>query len=187
MWGRTFGRSRRATSASGWSAPTAAFIHYDNPKIVVGSVAVWQDKVLLCRRAIAPRIGYWTLPAGFMELHERSETAAAREAWEEARADLEVHELFALYNIPRISQVQLFYRASLRTPAIEPGPESTEVRLFGWDELPEDEYAFPSVHWALQHYREIAGKIAFAIRTNPPSAAADGTAYSSPKQEQPRG
>ena len=163
------------------------FIHYDNPKIVVGSVAVWQDKVLLCRRAIAPRIGYWTLPAGFMELHERSEAAAAREAWEEARADLEVHELFALYNIPRISQVQLFYRATLRTPAIEPGPESTEVRLFGWDELPEDEYAFPSVHWALQHYREIAGETSFAIRTNPPSAAADGTAYSSPKQEQPRG
>ena len=167
------------------------FIHYDNPKIVVGSVAVWEDTVLLCRRAIAPRIGYWTLPAGFMELHERSETAAAREAWEEARAEIEVHDLFALYNIPRISQVQLFYRATLRAPAIEPGPESTEVRLFGWDELPEDEFAFPSVPWALQHYREIAGQTAFAVRTNPPSGptgpAADGTSFSSPKQEHPRG
>jgi len=163
------------------------FIHYDNPKIVVGSVAVWQDKVLLCRRAIAPRIGYWTLPAGFMELHERSEAAAAREAWEEARAEIEVGDLFALYNIPRISQVQLFYRATLKTPAIEPGPESTEVRLFGWDDLPEDEFAFPSVPWALQHYREIAGQTAFAVRTNPPGPAADGTAFSTLKQEQQRG
>ena len=157
------------------------FIHYDNPKIVVGSVAVWEDKVLMCRRAIAPRIGYWTLPAGFMELHERSEAAAAREAWEEARADIEVHDLFALYNIPRISQVQLFYRATLRSPAIEPGPESTEVRLFGWDELPVDEFAFPSVPWALQHYREIAGQAAFAVRTNPPPGpmgpASDGMDY----------
>ncbi|MXY40141.1 MAG: NUDIX hydrolase [Rhodospirillaceae bacterium] len=167
------------------------FIHYDNPKIVVGSVAVWEDRVLMCRRAIAPRIGYWTLPAGFMELHERSEDAAAREAWEEARAEIEVHDLFALYNIPRISQVQLFYRATLKSPAIEPGPESTEVRLFGWDELPEDEFAFPSVPWALQHYREIAGETAFAVRTNPPPGpmgpSADGTAFSSPKQERPRG
>ena len=167
------------------------FIHYDNPKIVVGSVAVWQDKVLLCRRAIAPRIGYWTLPAGFMELHERSEAAAAREAWEEARADIEVGDLFALYNIPRISQVQLFYRATLKSPAVEPGPESTDVRLFGWDDLPEDEFAFPSVRWALDHYREIAGGAAFAVRTNPPPGsmgpAADGPGYRPQQQEKPRG
>jgi len=103
------------------------FIHYDNPKIVVGSVAVWQGKVLMCRRAIEPRAGYWTLPAGFMELHERSEDAAAREAWEEARAEIEVGNLFALYNIPRISQVQLFYRATLKSPAIAPGLEASGV------------------------------------------------------------
>lgn len=163
------------------------FIHYDNPKIVVGSVAVWEDKVLLCRRAIEPQIGYWTLPAGFMELNERSEAAAAREAWEEARAEIEVGDLFALYNIPRISQVQLFYRATLRTPAIEPGPESTEVRLFGWDELPEDEFAFPSVRWALEHYREIAGREAFAIRTNPPDPAAESPGHRPQRQEKPRG
>ena len=96
-----------------------------------------------------------------------------------------------LYNIPRISQVQLFYRATLKSPTIEAGPESTEVRLFGWDELPDDEFAFPSVPWALQHYREIAGETAFAVRTNPPPGSmgpsADGTAFSSPKQERPRG
>lgn len=161
------------------------FIHYDNPKIVVGSVAVWEDKVLLCRRAIPPRIGYWTLPAGYMELHERTEAGAAREAWEEARAHIEVHDLFALYNIPRINQVHLFYRATLKSPDIEPGPESTEVRLFGWDELPEAEFAFPSVHWAFQHYREVAGQQTFQIRTNPPSALADGEGFET-QEEDPR-
>ncbi len=159
------------------------FIYYDNPRIVVGSVAVWQDRVLLCRRAIAPRIGYWTLPAGFMELHESSDAAAAREAWEEARAELAVHELFALYNIPRISQVQLFYRATLKSPSIAPGPESSEVRLFGWDELPEAEFAFPSVGWALQHYRETEGQAAFTVRTEPPGPAAGPGAG---QKEEPR-
>lgn len=149
------------------------FIHYENPKIVVGSVAVWQDKVLLCRRAIPPRVGYWTLPAGFLELHERTEEGAAREAWEEARAHLEIGDLFAIYNVPRISQVQMFYRARLKSPAIEPGPESTDVRLFGWNDLPEAEFAFPSVHWALQHYREIGGADVFAVRTNPPGASSE--------------
>ncbi len=153
------------------------FIHYDNPRIVVGSVAVWEDQVLLCRRAIPPRLGYWTLPAGYMELHERTDAGAAREAWEEARARIEVHDLFALYNIPRINQVHLFYRATLKSPDIEPGPESAEVRLFGWDSLPETEFAFPSVQWALQHYREIVGETAFQIRTNPPGAIADDTGF----------
>jgi ADP-ribose pyrophosphatase YjhB (NUDIX family) len=120
------------------------FVHYDNPKIVVGSVATWEGKVLLCRRAIPPRIGYWTLPGGFMELRETTAEGAAREAWEEARAHIDVVDLFAIYNIPRISQVQLFYRARLLKSDIEPGPESQAVQLCTWDEIPWEELAFPS-------------------------------------------
>ena len=144
------------------------FIHYDNPKIVVGSVAVWEDKVLLCRRAIEPRTGYWTLPGGFMELRETTAEGAAREAWEEARARIDVEDLFAIYNIPRISQVQLFYRARLLAPEIEPGPESLDVMLCRWEEIPWDNLAFPSSRWALTHYDEIRGQDAFELRTNPP-------------------
>lgn len=144
------------------------FVHYDNPKIVVGAVAVWEDKVLLCRRAIAPRIGFWAPPGGFMELHETTAEGAAREAWEEARAKLDMGDLFAVYNVPRIGQVHMFYRARLTTPDIEPGPESQDVRLCPWDELPWDDLAFPTSRWALTHYREIEGESAFAVRTNPP-------------------
>lgn len=143
------------------------FVHYENPKVVVGSVAVWEDRILLVRRAIAPRKGYWSLPAGYLELNETTADGAAREAWEEARADLEIGPMLALYNIPRISQVQVYYRARLRAPAIEPGPESLEVALFGWDEIPREALAFPSVHWALDHHREVAGQEEFAVRTNP--------------------
>lgn len=148
------------------------FVHYDNPKIVVGSVALWEDKVLLCRRAIEPRVGYWTLPGGFMELHETTAEGAAREAWEEARANIEIVDLFAIYNIPRISQVQLFYRARLRGPDIEPGPESQEVLLCTWDDIPWDELAFPSSRWALNHFDEIRNTEVFEVRTNPPGETA---------------
>jgi ADP-ribose pyrophosphatase YjhB (NUDIX family) len=148
------------------------FVHYDNPKIVVGSVPLWEDKVLLCRRAIEPRIGYWTLPGGFMELHETSAEGAAREAWEEARANIKVGDLFAVYNIPRISQVQLFYRARLLSPDIEPGPESQEVQLCTWDDIPWGELAFPSSRWALDHFDEIRDRDVFEVRTNPPGETA---------------
>jgi ADP-ribose pyrophosphatase YjhB (NUDIX family) len=144
------------------------FVHYENPKVVVGSVAAWEDRILLVRRAIPPRQGYWSLPAGYLELNETTAEGAAREAWEEARAEIEIGPLFALYNIPRISQVQVYYRASLRSPEVAPGPESVEVALFAWDEIPREALAFPSVHWALAHYREIEGEAGFAVRTNPP-------------------
>jgi ADP-ribose pyrophosphatase YjhB (NUDIX family) len=130
------------------------FIHYDNPKIVVGSVARWGDKVLLCRRAIDPRKGFWTLPAGYLELNESTSVGAQREAWEEARARIEIEGLLAVYDIPRLSQVQLVYRARLIDATVSAGPESFEVGLFGWDEIPWDEIAFPSVRWALHHERE---------------------------------
>jgi len=143
------------------------FINYVNPKIVVGSVAVWEDKILLCRRAIEPRKGWWTLPAGYMEERETVAEGAAREAWEEARADIEIDALIGIYNIPRISQVQMIHRARLRSPDVSAGPESEEVGLFTWDEIPWDELAFPTVLWALQHWRETRDLASFAPQYEP--------------------
>jgi ADP-ribose pyrophosphatase YjhB (NUDIX family) len=138
------------------------FVNYENPKIVVGAVASWEDKILLCKRAINPRDGYWTLPAGYLEQHESPEDGALREAWEEARAKLEIDQLLATYAITRISQVQLIYRARLLTPEVSAGPESRAVGLFEWKDIPWDELAFPSVLWALHHYRETLGQPNFA-------------------------
>jgi len=140
------------------------FINYINPKIVVGSVCTWEDKFLLCKRSIEPRKGYWTIPAGYMEERETSIEGAMREAQEEACAEIAIDSLLGVYNIARISQVQLIYRARLVTPSIAAGPESLEVDLFTWDEIPWDELAFPSVHWALGHFREVEGQTDFAAR-----------------------
>jgi ADP-ribose pyrophosphatase YjhB (NUDIX family) len=134
--------------------PDCGFIAYENPKVVVGSVVVAEDRVLLCRRAIEPRLGYWTLPAGYLEVNESTAAGAEREALEEACARIAIEGLLAVYDIPRISQVQIIYRARLADPAFEPGPESLEVRLFAWEEIPWDALAFPSVRWALDHFRE---------------------------------
>jgi ADP-ribose pyrophosphatase YjhB (NUDIX family) len=153
--------------------PDCGYIHYDNPKVVVGSVALWQGKVLLCRRAIPPRKGHWTLPAGYLELNESSSDGAVREAWEEARARIAIDALLAIYNIPRISQVQLIYRARLLSSEIEPGPESAEVRLFAPADIPWDDLAFPSVRWALKHIGEVGETPVFAARTNPPGDGGD--------------
>ncbi len=146
------------------------FINYENPKIVVGAVVSWREEILLCRRAIEPREGYWTIPAGYMELHESASDGARREAWEEARARIEIDQLMAVYSIPRISQIQLIYRAYLADPEFEPGPESTEVGLYRWSDIPWDDLAFPSVHWALNHFNDLRGESAFAPRGNPPSS-----------------
>ena len=146
---------------------TCGFVQYENPHIVVGSVATWDGRILLCRRAIPPRLGYWALPSGYMELGESCEAGAAREAWEEARARLEIGPLLAVYSIPRISQVQLIYRAQLVTPDIAPGPESLEVGLFLPEEIPQQDIAFPSVHWALRDYAETRHLEVFTPRTIP--------------------
>src|ERR1700732_1685401 len=119
------------------------FVLYDNPKIVVGSVARWGERILMCRRSINPRRGCWTLPAGYLELNESTSARAEREAWEEAQARIQIDGLLAIYDIPRISQVQLIYRARLLDEAVAAGPESLAVRLFGWAEIPGDEVAFP--------------------------------------------
>jgi ADP-ribose pyrophosphatase YjhB (NUDIX family) len=149
------------------TCPDCGFVQYDNPKVVVGAVARWQDRVLLCRRAINPRKGFWTLPAGYLELNETVEAGALREAWEEARARLELHGVLAVYNIPRLSQVQVIYRATLIGGEASPGPESLAVGLFAWDDIPWSELAFPSVRWALTHDREIGDATLFATRGNP--------------------
>lgn len=145
-------------------------IAYENPKIVVGAVVADEaGRVLLCRRAIEPRCGFWTIPAGYMELGETVAEGAAREAWEEARARLEIEGLLAVYSIARISQVQMIFRARLAEPGFAPGPESLEVRLFAWEEIPWGEIAFPSVHWALARWRETRGAPLGPPATNPPA------------------
>jgi len=149
------------------------FINYENPKIVVGSVVHDGSKILLCRRAINPRKGFWTLPAGFMEQHETTMAGAMREAWEEAQARIEIDALLAVYSIPRLSQVQLIYRAKLVDPRIAPGPESEEVGLFEFDDIPWHDLAFPSVHWALGQDREVGGRSSFPPFVNPPGELGD--------------
>ena len=130
------------------------FINYENPKLVVGSVVSYGDQLLLCRRAIEPRKGYWTLPAGFMEMGETCREGAAREAMEEANAAVEVGDTLGIYTITRISQVQVFFRSILKTPDFSAGIESLEVKLFDWDDIPWDEIAFPTAKWALKAWRE---------------------------------
>ncbi len=152
---------------------TCGFINYINPKIVVGSVVTYGDRFLMCRRAIEPRHGFWTLPAGFMEEKETSEEGAAREAMEEANAHIRVRDLLAVYNIPRISQVQLMYRAELLSEAVSAGPESLEVALFTWDEIPWDELAFPSVYWALHQFRSVVDEERIVPFGNPPGETGD--------------
>ncbi|MFG6449339.1 NUDIX hydrolase [Roseateles sp. BYS180W] len=127
-------------------------IHYENPINVVGTLPVWQDRVLLCRRAIEPRLGKWTLPAGFMELGETTAQGALRETEEEAGADIELGPLYCLLNVVRVGQVHLFYLAQLRSPNFDPGPETLEARLFAEDEIPWDEIAFHTVRETLQHF-----------------------------------
>ncbi len=155
--------------------PDCGFVNYENPKIVVGTVATWEGRILLCRRNIPPRKGYWTIPAGYMELNETTEAGARREAMEEATADLAELVVLAIYNIPRISQVQIIYRGNLATPDVAAGPESQEVALFDWGDIPWDDLAFPSVHWALNHFKEVLGKAHHPPFGNPPGDMGDMT------------
>ncbi|MFT8244329.1 NUDIX hydrolase [Roseomonas sp. BN140053] len=126
------------------------FIAYENPKVVVGAVVELDGGLLLCRRAIEPRANFWTIPAGYMELGETAAEGAAREAWEEAQVRIAIDGVLAVYSIARIGQVQIIFRARLAEPGFAAGPESLEVRRFAWEDVPWDELAFPSVHWALR-------------------------------------
>jgi len=127
-------------------------IHYQNPKIVAGCIPEWEDKILLCKRAIEPRHGLWTLPAGFMENKETTPQAALRETLEEANARAQIISLFALFNIPHISQVYIMFRAKMTDLDYKPGLESLEVDLFSEEQIPWNELAFPVVKETLIRY-----------------------------------
>ncbi len=127
-------------------------IHYRNPKVVVGCLATWEERVLLCRRAIEPRHGLWTLPAGFMENGETLAAGAARETIEEARARVDVGELYTVISLPQISQVYVMFRSRLLDLDFGPGPESLEVRLFHEDEIPWDRIAFRTIARTLRTF-----------------------------------
>lgn len=132
--------------------PACHTIHYENPLNVVGTVPMLGDRVLLCKRNIEPRWGKWTLPAGFMELHETTSEGAARETDEEAGAQIEMGPLFSVLNVPRVGQLHLFYLATLQSDQFAPGYETIEARLFTEDEIPWEEIAFRTVRTTLERY-----------------------------------
>ncbi len=151
--------------------PDCGHINYENPKIVVGTVVVEAGRVLLCRRSINPRRGYWTLPAGFMELGETIEEGAIREAAEEACAEIALEGILGVYSISRIGQVQIMFRGrfadSARTPLFAAGDETLDVGLFAWDDIPWDQIAFPTVRWALDAWRGTGTGVLGAPALNP--------------------
>ncbi len=141
-----------------------ATIHYENPINVVGTVPHWDDQVLLCRRNIEPRYGFWTLPAGFMEMGESTAEGAVRETIEEA-GHIELQALFTVLNVVRVGQLHLYYRARLLDTEFDPGPETIEARLFREDQIPWDELAFRTVRETLKRYFEDRRLGRFVIHT----------------------
>jgi ADP-ribose pyrophosphatase YjhB (NUDIX family) len=134
--------------------PACQTIHYQNPKIVAGCIPEWEGQVLLCRRAIEPRLGFWTFPAGFMELGESTEEAAARETFEEAKAKVAIHSLHGIFSLPHVSQVYVVYRAVLQDLEYGPGEESLEVRLMSIESIPWEYLAFPVIRETVKRYVE---------------------------------
>jgi ADP-ribose pyrophosphatase YjhB (NUDIX family) len=138
--------------------PACQTIHYQNPHIIAGTVPVWNDKILLCRRAIEPRYGYWTLPAGFMENSETTVEAAARETLEEALAEVTIDGLYSIIDVPHINQVHMFYRATLKDGNFGAGDESLEVQLFEPEQIPWDDLSFPTVRKTLELFlKDLSG------------------------------
>jgi len=129
-------------------------VHYENPRIVVGCVPEHQGRILICKRAIEPRLGFWTIPAGFMENNETLQQGAARESQEEALAEVKIGSLLAIVHVLHAHQVHVFFRATLETPEFGAGPESLEVKLVTPEEIPWGEIAFPSTDFALRRYLE---------------------------------
>jgi ADP-ribose pyrophosphatase YjhB (NUDIX family) len=149
--------------------PSCQTIHYQNPRIITGCVPVWEDQILICRRAIEPRHGYWTLPAGFMENGESVEIGAARESQEEALADVEIGSLLAVINVIHAHQVHMMFRARLRNLDFGVGPESLEVKLIRAEEIPWSDLAFQSVRFTLERFLEdrAAGRERLHMHTLP--------------------
>lgn len=149
-------------------------IHYRNPRLVVGALPVWEDKILLCRRGIEPRHGKWTLPAGFMENGESVADAAVRETLEEACARIELGPLFTMISVPHINQVHVIYRARLLDLEFAPGEETLELRLFEETEIPWADIAFRTISLSLQHFFADRQAGRFGMHTsalNPPARA----------------
>jgi len=131
---------------------SCGYIHYYNPKIIVTCIPRWEDKILLCKRGIEPRLGYWTIPGGFMEVKETTEEGAIRETWEECRARVDISRLHGIYNVPHINQVYFVYLADMTSPEFETTLESTELRLATLNDIPWDDIAFKVIGEALKQY-----------------------------------
>ena len=140
-------------------------IHYRNPLLVIGAIPEWDDRILLCKRAIEPRLGKWTLPGGFMELGETTGEAAMRETLEEAKARIELGEVFTMLSVPHVNQVHIFYRARLLDLDFGPGEESLEVALFLERDIPWQEIAFRTTSATLRHYFSDRGQGAFGFHS----------------------
>ena len=144
--------------------PSCGTVHYVNPKMVVGCVPEHAGRILLCRRAIEPRLGFWTVPAGFMEMGETLAEAALRETWEEALARVELGSLFALVDVVHAGQLHVFFKGHLAQPEFGAGSETLETRLFSPAEIPWEELAFPSIRIALEQYLEDSRSGNVAVR-----------------------
>ena len=142
-------------------------IHYQNPNIVAGSIPVSGNRILLCRRAIEPRYGLWTLPAGYMENNETVEQAALRESLEEANANVELEQLYAVFSLPHANQVYMMYRARLLDEDFSAGTESLEVRLFDEQQIPWDKLAFSTIYYTLKYYFEDRARGEYILRSHP--------------------
>jgi len=145
--------------------PSCHTIHYQNPRIIAGCLALHEDQVLLCKRSIEPRLGKWTLPAGFLENGETIEEGALREMQEEANANATILDIYTMFSLPHISQIYMFFRAQLTDLNFFPGDESEDVRLFREDEIPWDDLAFPVVYDTLKFYLEDRVNDDYPVRT----------------------
>jgi ADP-ribose pyrophosphatase YjhB (NUDIX family) len=144
--------------------PGCETIHYQNPNIVTGTIPVWEDKILLCKRAIDPRYGLWTLPAGFMELDETTQEGAIRETLEESNARVEIQQLYTVINLPNANQVYMMFLSRLLDLDFSPGVESLKTELFTEDEIPWDELAFGTIKETLTHFFEDRKRGSFPLR-----------------------
>lgn len=140
-------------------------IHYQNPKVVVGCIPEWEGRILMCRRAIEPRYGFWTLPAGFMENGETVQQGAARETLEEARARVEISGLYTLFNLPHINQIHMLFRSQLLDLDFGPGAESLDVALVDQAQVPWDAIAFPVIEESLRLYFQDRAEGRFRLRS----------------------
>lgn len=141
-------------------------IHYQNPKLIAGCLPVWKEQILLCKRAIEPSYGLWTLPAGFMENQETLEQAALRESHEEANANLEIENIYSIISLPHINQIYVLYRAKLLDLDFYAGPESLDVQLFNEEDIPWQQLAFKTIEMTLKHFFEDRKQEHFPVRNS---------------------